>query len=242
MYEYRDTWLDELEQTPLSRAEVLVRIERVRGDLAQAQVRAAAFAPDPRFVHGDFREVAATIPDRTVALIIADPPWAQESIPLYAALAEIAARVLARGGSLVTYAGQYAVPRIYDCVRPHLRPWWIFAGVMDPGPFARMREYGVIVRWKPLLWFVRETYGRPHGFIEDLTSTAKDKKTFHKWQQGQAHARDLIARLSVPGDLVFDPFCGGGTTAAAAVASQRRILTCDIDAAAIRQAQRRIER
>jgi hypothetical protein len=240
MYEYRNVWLGQLETEPLlSRAQVLVSIDRVRGDLARARHQAATFAPDPRFVHGDFREVAATIPDGSVALIVADPPWNQESLELYGALAEIGARVLARGGSLVTYAGQYLVPAVYDQMRPHLRSWWIFAGLMAGGPYARMREYGVIVRWKPILWFVRETYGRPHGFFEDTTTTTREKD-HHPWQQGEAHARDLIERLSVPGDLVWDPFCGGGTTAAAAVASGRRFITCDINAESLRRAQDRV--
>jgi DNA methylase len=243
MYEYRHVWLDAIEQEPLpSRAQVLVSIERVRGGLAQARERAATFAPDPRFIHGDFRDVAAIIPDETVALILADPPWNQESLQLYGALAAIAARVLARGGSLVTYAGHYLVPAIYDQMRPNLRPWWMLAGVMSTGPYARMREYGVIVRWKPILWFVRETYGRPQGFIEDVIDSPAKEKSHHAWQQSQSQAEDLIGRFSVKGDLVWDPFCGGGTTAAAAVASQRRFVTCDIDAEALQRAQQRLDR
>lgn len=240
MHEYRHVWLDQLETDPLSRKQVLVAIDRVRGDLARARAEAAMLAPDPRFIHGDFREVANTLPDGSVALILADPPWNEKSLSLYGDMAAIAARVLARGGSLVTYAGQYLVPQVYDQMRPHLRPWWMLAGLMAGGPYARMREYGVIVRWKPLLWFVREIYGRPQGFIEDTTTTTTREKDHHPWQQGEAHAHDVIDRLSVEGDLVWDPFCGGGTTAAAALALNRRFITCDTDADALSRAQQRV--
>ena len=40
---------------------------------------------------------------------------------------------------------------------------------------------------------------------------------------------DLIERLTKPGQLVCDPFLGGGTTALAALALGRKFVGCDID-------------
>jgi DNA modification methylase len=39
--------------------------------------------------------------------------------------------------------------------------------------------------------------------------------------------------LTLPGELVLDPFVGHGTTPAAAVAEPRRFLGCDVDPAAV---------
>jgi len=52
---------------------------------------------------------------------------------------------------------------------------------------------------------------------------------------------DLVERLTKPGQLVCDPFLGGGTTALVALALGRRFIGCDIDAAAIAIARRRVE-
>ncbi len=40
---------------------------------------------------------------------------------------------------------------------------------------------------------------------------------------------DLVLKHSAPGDMVVDPFLGGGTTAVAAVRNGRRFAGCDID-------------
>jgi DNA modification methylase len=47
--------------------------------------------------------------------------------------------------------------------------------------------------------------------------------------------------MSNPGDLVIDPFLGGGTTAIAALRTQRRFLGIDIDESMIETTRRRIQ-
>lgn len=49
--------------------------------------------------------------------------------------------------------------------------------------------------------------------------------------------RDLIERLTKPGDLVCDPFLGGGTTAVACLSLGRRFVGCDINADAVAAAK-----
>src|SRR5712692_1712835 len=56
-------------------------------------------------ITGDFREAGSTVPDNSVQLILTDPPYDGESVPLYAALAKFAARVLMPGGLCFAYAG-----------------------------------------------------------------------------------------------------------------------------------------
>jgi DNA modification methylase len=41
--------------------------------------------------------------------------------------------------------------------------------------------------------------------------------------------QDMILASSVPGDLVFDPFAGTGSTGVAAIQSGRRFVGCEID-------------
>lgn len=175
---------------------------------------------------GDFRTIAKELPNESVPLIFTDPPYDRETLSLYGDLGQIAARVLQPGGSLICYLGQYQIAEVCQLVGRHLRLWWTLACV-HTGQSARMTEYGVVVKWKPLLWFVKDTRGDKHTFIDDLVQSERQKDS-HAWQQGLPEAEYYISKLTLPGELVFDPFCGGGTTAVAAKRMGRRWLTCDI--------------
>lgn len=188
--------------------------------------------------HGDFRDVAKTLEDGSVDLIFADPPYHREYLPLYAELGAVAARVLKPGGSLICYLGQYQIHEVCDRLAPHLRLWWTLC-CLHTGQSARMTEYGIVVKWKPMLWFVKGTRGDKHTWVEDLV-TSEQQKDSHEWQQSLKEAGYYIDKLTAPGDLVFDPFCGGGTTAVAAKLAGRRWLTCDTDPASVANARKRI--
>jgi modification methylase len=62
----------------------------------------------------------------------------------------------------------------------------------------------------------------------------------HTTQKPEALLRRVILSTSNPGDLIFDPFCGTGTTAAVAKQLGRRYLTVDLDATYVRVACERI--
>jgi 16S rRNA G966 N2-methylase RsmD len=187
----------------------------------------------------DFRELATIITDNSVDLIFTDPPYDKSSLPLYKDLAEIAARVLKPGGSLLTYAGHYLVPNIFKAMSPPLRYWWM-CGVEHTGTLARMKEYGIIVNWKPILWFVRDTRHHTEDFVNDWVIGAGSEKELHPWQQAENEAAYFIKALTKKNGIVFDPFCGSGTTAAAAKHLERRYITCDIDADAVETAKKRL--
>lgn len=177
--------------------------------------------------HGDFRDVAKSIADDSVSLIFTDPPYDKKTLPLYGDMAREAARILKPGGSMICYLGQFQIGDVCNLVTPHLRLWWTLACI-HTGTSARMTEYGIVVKWKPMLWFVKGTRGDKQTFVDDAIFSEKEK-SHHEWQQGVKEASYYIDKLTLPGDLVFDPFCGGATTAVAAKQLKRRWLTCDMD-------------
>lgn len=67
------------------------------------------------------------------------------------------------------------------------------------------------------------------------------EKTRHPCQFPVGLASRLINALSVPGDLVFDPFCGVGTTGAAAALSRRHFLGAEINKTYAKIAKHRID-
>lgn len=194
---------------------------------------------DYGIIHGDFREVAKTIPDKSVSLIFTDPPYDRKTLPSYGDLAQLASRILVPGGSLICYLGQYLIDDVCKLVTPHMRLWWTLACI-HTGTSARMREYGVVVKWKPMLWFVNKTRGDKLTFVDDLIVSEMQKES-HDWQQSTVEAEYYIKKLTSRGDLVFDPFCGGGTTCVAAKQSKRKWISCDIDEDAVSVARSRIK-
>lgn len=190
-------------------------------------------------IHGDFREKSRTIPADSVALVFTDPPYHRKHLELYDGLGKMAARVLVDGGSLITYCGHYLLPEVIQSLSKHLRYFWICACVHSGG-VAEMREYGVKVKWKPLLWFVKGTFRRNReDWIEDAVASSEEK-SHHEWQQSVLDAAHFIDTLTAPGEVVIDPFCGGGTTALAAKQAGRLWLTYDIDRGHCQSAQERL--
>lgn len=189
---------------------------------------------------GDFRKVLADVKDGSTSLIFTDPPYDRASVDLYADLGEFAARTLMPGGSLLCYCGHYLVPDVIERLAPHLRYWWLCGVQHEGGNCARMREYGVVVRWKPILWFVKDTRGDKDVFVDDLVASPAPEKDHHDWQQSVVEAQYYIETLTIKGELVVDPFCGGGTTALAAKQLGRTWLTCDIDKEAALISRRRL--
>jgi len=189
---------------------------------------------------GDFREVAPDIPDGSVDLIFTDPPYHRDHLPLYDDLGRVAARVLKPGGSLVTYLGSLHMPVVMSKLADSgLRFVWTLA-VLHSGKRSMMTEYGIRVGWKPLLWYVNGRFRHdPERIIHDVIASSEEKCS-HEWQQSVADAAHCIEALSEPGDLVFDPFCGGGTTAVAAKRLGRKWITCDVDASCVQVASGRL--
>ena len=63
----------------------------------------------------------------------------------------------------------------------------------------------------------------------------------HEWQKPEALLERIIKVSSKPGDIVADFFCGGGTTAVAAIRLGRSFFGCDNNPEYVRFALRRVE-
>ncbi len=212
--------------------------KRVR-EAAREEAIATAYAEvreDFGVIHGDFRE--CDLADESVDMVFTDPPYDKTSVPLYGDMAALAARVLRPGGSLITYAGHYALPDIFPLMTPHLTYHWII-GCIHSGASAQVPGKNVTVGWKPLLWFTKGAR-MPNGYVKDRIDSEPDKR-FHEWGQGVVDAAYYIEHLSIPGGTILDPFCGGGTTCAAAMQAGRRYIAYEIDADTAVMARKRIK-
>lgn len=240
IYTHRAVWEPELEKRGLSQSQVLTLIKRhVRRTDAVSAAKAITADVDRTIVHASF--VDLDLADASVDLIFTDPPYHDKTLPIYKDMGKVAARVLKDEGSLITYTSHHRMPEVIQMLQEAgLRFFWPLA-MVHTGQKARMTEYGIVVHWKPLLWFVKGKFRSRDDmrFVNDLINSAPEKDA-HPWQQGTAEAKYYIEALTHPGDLVFDPFCGGGTTAVAAAQTLRRWLTCDVDEEAVWIARKRL--
>jgi 16S rRNA G966 N2-methylase RsmD len=177
---------------------------------------------------GDFRTALDDLPNSCASLILVDPPYNQNSIPLYADLATVAARLLHDGGHFIAYAGHFALPAIFEAIGDRLRYLWLYALPLQ-GQHAMLEGIGVIVRWKPLVWYVKDSRWDKKKYVSDLLPSGAPDKELHDWRQSTPEAAYLVEQLTKPGDLVLDPMCGSGVVPAAALRLGRRALGVEID-------------
>ena len=68
-----------------------------------------------------------------------------------------------------------------------------------------------------------------------------ETRPLHPWQQALEPVVHWVKMVSDPGEVVFDPCCGSGTTAVAAVGAGRRFVGGDIEAGNVATAKERLE-
>jgi hypothetical protein len=131
-------------------------------------------------IHADFSTIDhESIPYSSIDLVFTDPPYGKDWLQFFEPLGKLAFRVLKDGGSLVLYAGHYALPEILDLVgKSGLRYWWRIA-VKHNGACRLVHHQHVFVKWKPLLWFLKGDKLRTPDSIVDLIESEPPDKTFH---------------------------------------------------------------
>ena len=213
----------------------------------QALKVAAETDPDDRMriLHGDFRQVLneELIEPRSVDLLITDPPYLGEHLPLFKDLGEFAARVLKPGRLLITYSGHVHLPTIYELLCSSLDYIWT-AAITYPTTPGTVYDRRIKTYWKPVLLFSNGPYKpalKSEWFIDRIEGEGR-QKTHHDWEQGLSEALDLIEHFTFEGDLVVDPFIGSGTNAEACKKLRRRFIGCDVDETAVGTALHRVHK
>lgn len=174
-----------------------------------------------------------------VDLILTDPPYPEEFLPLYGELARLAKAALKPNGVLAVLCGQYHLPHIFGLMAPHLPYRWTMAYLTPGGQSVQIWSQKVNTFWKPVLLF-----GGMENWVADTTRSEvnHNDKRFHEWGQSFSGMASLVRALSKPRELICDPFLGAGTTAAAALSLGRRFVGCDVDSARVTTALERLQK
>ena len=219
-----------------------MRAERQRREHREKLAAAAAAngVPEGGIHLVDFRKFKG-IPKASVDLIFTDPPYGKDADPngeLYLDLATLANDWLKPGGWCLAYCGQRFLPDVLSRMQQNLSYGWTFAAI-NTGGDLRFRKLHLFNRWKPIVGFYKPPLHVDWEYFMDAISGGREK-SLHEWQQSESEASYFVEKLCPAGGLVVDPFCGSGTTLAAAKKLGRQWIGCEIDEGHVATARARV--
>ena len=178
--------------------------------------------------------------EESVDLIFTDPPYLKEYLHTYKWLASEAMRVLKPGGFVIAMSGGYHLNKIFAMFeKSGLEYFYEFIHkVSGDAPYIWPRF--VVAKSKSLLCYSK---GKGLPRLKSVLSVFEPggkSKQWHHWGQDVESARYYIDCFSKPGDLVCDPFIGGGTTAVACELIGRQCVMFDVDPAALNTTSQRL--
>jgi site-specific DNA-methyltransferase (adenine-specific) len=194
-----------------------------------------------QIVLGDCRELAQQIPDSSIDLIFTDPPYVKKFMYLYDWLSDETQRILKPDGFLLTYVGPYWKDVVMAKMSRNWQYYFDFI-LLNSGNSSVIWTRKVISRHKSIVAYRKpeDTGAHPRKNVLSFWVGSGRDKRFHTWGQDESSARYYIDCFSKRGDLIFDPFCGGGTTPAVCKIIGRNFITCDVDPVAVETARARV--
>lgn len=176
----------------------------------------------------------------SIDCIITDPPYPKEYLNCWLELSFIASKLLKPGGIVAAMSGQSYLPEIHAMMSEHLTYRWEMA-YLTPGGTLTVWQPRIMTGWKPILIYVNGELDREADMLWDVLKSEKQDKDFHVWGQSVSGLKDIVETVSKPGDVVLDPFCGGGSTGIACLELGRKFVGSDIEMKEVNKTITRME-
>lgn len=222
---------------------------------------------DIKLLHGDCLEIMSEIPDKSVDLILTDPPYNiardnnfdtmgrrgidfgewDKGFDQFLWLNEIP-RVLSKDGSVVIFNDWKNIGEIAKyceslglVIKDMLR--W-----KKKNPMPRNRDRRYITDFECAVWLTNkkakwtfhrlsDTYQRPEF---EYGVVSGNEKTGHPTQKPVKLMEDLLLIHSNEEDIILDPFMGSGSTGVACVNTNRKFIGIELESEYFHIAQERI--
>jgi len=210
---------------------------------------------------GDCIDVMKELPNGCVDLVVADPPFnvnydysngLDDNLPLGEYLDWL--EVVMRQAERICREGRLLF--LWQAM-PHCLPAWnrfpqarLMAGCKD---FVQLRKVDVQWATDPILFWHKgstrydfASSGGQMGSRRDwvvgnhMAERLLGEGSWHPCPRPMAHLWYIIGQWSNPGDVIFDPFMGSGTTAVAAKKLGRHFFGCDINPEYVELARERV--
>lgn len=185
------------------------------------------------------------IESNSIDLIFTDPPYPREYLHTYGWLANEAMRVLKPGGFVLAMCGGAYINQIFrmfdGCGLDFFWQYQLEEVGNKCGVYWHhgTTNFPIVIRHKQLICYSKGM-SLPQTATTSLIKSNGADKRYHHWGQNVSSARYCVEAFSRPGDLVLDPFIGGGTTAVACELIGRRCVAFDIDPVAVNTTRARL--
>lgn len=177
---------------------------------------------------GDFMQALDDVEPGSIDVIITDPPYPAEFLHTWTGLSQVAMHALPPGGFCIAYSGKMHLDEVIERMKSAgMKYFWqiIFKQTVQ----ATIHPRKVNTGYKPILIFQKPPITPPDQYFQDFLTGEKVEKDQHEWQQSENGFAWLIERFSRPGQIILEPFSGGGTCPVVAKQLQRRCLAYEID-------------
>jgi len=194
--------------------------------------------PNVGIYYGDARELSKAIPDESIDLIFTDPIY--QRIDDYRWLAETAARVLKDGGNLVSFVSPNNQVEIANIFTIKGFVWCDYLVLRETARRRYNHGRKIVGLYEVAAWASKGQH-RLGKYVKNFSFVSNGyikTDTFHDWEKPLEGITHWVERLST--DLVFDPFCGGGSTLAACIKVGRKYLAFEIVKATCEVARQRV--
>lgn len=172
-------------------------------------------------IHGDSLVYMRQMPDASVDLVLADPPYSDLSL-INGSIAE--ARRISKGASLYFMYAE-------DLVGLEMEPTQVLFWVKPTSTKNTTKRYSRFVEVIACYDLARSPFRqdthwtvRSGLFTDTLIGTPE-----HPFKKPESLIEKLLAVNSNPGDLILDPFAGSGTTATVCARIGRKCLDMELN-------------
>jgi adenine-specific DNA-methyltransferase len=203
--------------------------------------------------HGDCIEVMRSLPWASVDFILTDPPYVTGYTPYKNNAGQKVINDDNGAWLLPAFRQMYRVLRpdslcvsFYGPLNAHLfMDAWRTAGFRVVGHIAFVKEYPSSTRFlrhqhEAAFLLAKGTPARPAAPVSDVFAWQYTRNRLHPTQKPVQPLKELIAAFTKPGHIVLDPFCGSGSTLAAARELERRFVGIELDPVHYRTARHRV--
>lgn len=153
------------------------------------------------------------------------------------------------GGSMIVFHAFEQYTLVRDALKSLIPKDRLIWHKTNPMPRNRDRRY--VVDIEMFSWYVKPgskwTFNRQNTTYDGSVLSYPSEsgggfKRYHPCQKNVKMLEELLQRHSNPGDIVFDPFMGGGSTGVACVNTGRNFIGIELDKDYFKAAEERIIR
>lgn len=203
-----------------------------------------------QIIHGDCINVLSSLPDKSIGLILTDPPYLvnyrdrsgrtiagdNAESDVLKSFADLY-RVLKPDSFCISFYGWSNIDKFFSA--------WTGAGFVPAGHIVFEKEYASKTRYlqyrhEQAYLLIKGRPAKPSKPLSDVQPWEYSGNRAHPTEKAVEILEPLVKSFSSPGDIVLDPFAGSGSTLVAAALSRRAYVGIELEGQYCELARKRL--